>query len=182
MPNALQSIKFWWLNRMTLAIQPILGKRTPSGIAGPHGKQDSVIRFHNEVDWKTGKLHRAITTQDLTHSYNLFLTEEEARAERDLILASIETNHILLFEEKEVEKGKPECENILLPQEKSGKGSGKSKRKTKKQLDKQSTELPSVETTDCQKKSQTNQSSVANSKKTPGESNLSKKEKNNATT
>jgi hypothetical protein len=129
--NAIEKTTAWWLNRTTLSIQPILGKKTPRGIAGPFGKQDSVIRFHNEVDWKTGKLHRAITTQDLTQAHNLFPSEAEARAERDLILASIEVDAVLLFEERSEEKKEIPCPVTLSPVDMLPKPTTKLKQKIK---------------------------------------------------
>lgn len=134
MTNMLEKVVCWQLNRCTLSITPIMGRRTPRGVAGPSGKQDVTIRFQNDIEWSTGKLLRAVTTGDATKAHNLFASEVEARAERDLILASIETTPTLLFEggmEKE------ECQNILSEQSNSSSSTTKSKRKTKKKPSKE---------------------------------------------
>jgi len=134
MLSMLEKVICWQLNRCTLSITPILARRTPRGVAGPLGKQDVLIRFQNDIEWSTGKLLRAVTTGDATKANNLFTSEIEARAERDLILASIEAQPILFFESK---SEKEECQNTSSEQPNSSSSTTKLKRKTKK---KQSTE------------------------------------------
>lgn len=91
-----EEITGWLLDKTTLSISPVIGKQ--SNYKSLYSEDALlVIRFHNEVDWKTDQLARAVTAMQAARKIQLFKTEAEAQQVRDQILESIPVDPILLF-------------------------------------------------------------------------------------